>query len=321
MSLILDYISKHPELGIKVRYSTLSEYFGAVETYASQHKVQFTKFYGDLMPYSIRPETFWTGYLTSRPALKDYARYAERVQRTTDLLFSLARSRYTIPMNPLYDQLEILRRSNAMVQHHDAITGTERPHVLANYFEFLDNGLASVKQVESQTLSRLLGSTSDLKLTRHITMDKLVPIIVVNNLGWSRSEYVSIIVDRQVVVKDSKGNTLPNQELVPRGSNYEIYFETGQVSPGGFETYFLQQQTKTNYHRSDAFSNEVYDILFDGDHISGIRNKRSNVEIEFKQQVRVFLLFINMFLVFAIYQLHGFRSSELWCVYFQTFVS
>ncbi|RMB90070.1 hypothetical protein DUI87_33525 [Hirundo rustica rustica] len=79
----------------------------------------------DFFPYSDGPHQFWTGYFSSRPALKGYERL-----------------------------------SSGFLQHHDAVAGTERQHVANDYARQLAKGWDTCQVLVANALS-LLGGTKD----------------------------------------------------------------------------------------------------------------------------------------------------------------
>ncbi|XP_055388749.1 uncharacterized protein LOC129617622 [Condylostylus longicornis] len=73
----------------------------------------------DFFPYSDRPGSYWTGFYSSRPNLK---------RRAMKLYF---------PSN--YRFSGFVRVTTAVLQHHDAITGTSKKHVINDYSKRLSN--------------------------------------------------------------------------------------------------------------------------------------------------------------------------------------
>ena len=92
----------------------------------------------DFLPYASDEHSYWTGYYSSRPTSKYFMREAEYLSQVHDQLSVL----YNMPVtddNPLDEVV-------AVVQHHDAITGTERQHVADNYHLRLYSSLESAYQ-------------------------------------------------------------------------------------------------------------------------------------------------------------------------------
>ena len=99
-----------------------------------------------------------TGYYTTRPSTKLYSRVAShhlRAARQLEVVLG------TLPEGPTTQQLA---RTAALMQHHDAITGTDRFHVNQDYRKLIAGGIREGQQIISQQLGRLLlsGANQDL---------------------------------------------------------------------------------------------------------------------------------------------------------------
>lgn len=57
------------------RYSTPSEYIDAINKLDIKWPVK----YDDMFPYSDSPDSFWTGFFTTRPNIKRYFRAASQL--------------------------------------------------------------------------------------------------------------------------------------------------------------------------------------------------------------------------------------------------
>jgi hypothetical protein len=83
MGRIVRYIQEHSaELGVWAQFSTLSDYFSG-----AQKDGQFPSLQGDFMPYADNEQSYWTGYYTTRPLLKERSRvsdpHTQRLARLT----------------------------------------------------------------------------------------------------------------------------------------------------------------------------------------------------------------------------------------------
>ncbi|OQR97299.1 lysosomal alpha-mannosidase [Achlya hypogyna] len=128
---------------VNVLYSTLGQY---TDLKLADKSLQWSVKTDDFFPYADQPNAYWTGYFTSRPALKRFARVANGVlQAMRQLEVQAAKS----------SQLMHLTASVGVAQHHDAITGTEKQHVADDYAQRLSEGLAAA----APELNALLGAT------------------------------------------------------------------------------------------------------------------------------------------------------------------
>ena len=132
---------------VNVFYSTPSCYLYAL----NQANRTWTSKRDDFFPYANSPHAVWTGYFTSRAALKRYERYSNNILQATRQLnaFSDINLRDGIfPFSTRISFLFILHyRFNYIVveamgiaQHHDAISGTERQDVADDYALRLSQG-------------------------------------------------------------------------------------------------------------------------------------------------------------------------------------
>eukprot|EP01083_Nonionella_stella_P296767 1008069_1 len=136
MDLLIEYVNSHEELypgGINMMYSTPSIYFDFVKNNASEDWSIKT---GDFFPYADDPDSYWTGYFTSRPSLKGSVRKANNILQACKQLHALTRDEGG------NGSLQVLSLEEAMgiLQHHDAVTGTEKQYVADDYGRILNEG-------------------------------------------------------------------------------------------------------------------------------------------------------------------------------------
>ena len=102
----------------------------------------------DFFPYASDPHAFWTGYFTSRPTSKRFERIGNQFLQICKALSASSESLTDDQEN----NLDRMRRIMGVMQHHDAITGTEKQHVADDYHRELH---ASIKACEENTKSAL----------------------------------------------------------------------------------------------------------------------------------------------------------------------
>uniref|UniRef100_G3U4S0 Lysosomal alpha-mannosidase n=1 Tax=Loxodonta africana TaxID=9785 RepID=G3U4S0_LOXAF len=93
----------------------------------------------DFFPYADRPHNFWTGYFSSRPALKRYERISYNFLQVCNQLEALTGPVANAGPYGLGDSAP-LREAMAVLQHHDAVSGTSRQHVADDYARQLAAG-------------------------------------------------------------------------------------------------------------------------------------------------------------------------------------
>ncbi|CAG0902213.1 unnamed protein product [Darwinula stevensoni] len=166
---IFEYFASHPELHVQVRkgclrvvaqFGTLEDYFTALSDEIQEEDLPSLS--GDFFTYNDRGDHYWSGYYTSRPFHKHLDRVLEHHLRGAEILYSLALAHAgsTVPdwMEKVLPGLVEARRSIALFQHHDGITGTGRDHVVMDYAQKL---LAAFNK-----LSGIIASCSDYLLRK-----------------------------------------------------------------------------------------------------------------------------------------------------------
>ncbi|EAS04708.3 glycoside hydrolase family 38 amine-terminal domain protein (macronuclear) [Tetrahymena thermophila SB210] len=144
---LIDYInSRKDQFGMEILYSTPSKYLEEINKQQNIWPVNNNDFF----PYADNSNAYWTGYFTSRPALKgltkDAGRYLqavrniisfENIQKRTNVL--------TVQFDFMYNQLEYYEQQMAALMHHDAVSGTERQHVANDYIKRVCEGQKKVR--------------------------------------------------------------------------------------------------------------------------------------------------------------------------------
>ncbi|KAI3958708.1 hypothetical protein MKW98_030373 [Papaver atlanticum] len=184
----------------------------------------------DYFPYADRANGYWTGYFTSRPALKRYVRVMSGYYLAArQLEVFQGRSESSPTTDSLADAL-------AIAQHHDAVTGTEQQHVANDYAKRLSLGYVEAEELVASSLACFVESKSEPRCGKTLTKfdqcpllnisycppsevdftkEKSLVIVVYNPLGWKREDVVRIpIISESVTVRDSNGKEVESQ-LIP----------------------------------------------------------------------------------------------------------
>ena len=127
---------------LRVFYSTPSAYLDAK---LANPEMRWETKRGDFFPYGSYAHQYWTGYFTSRPTLKRFARVAgQRLRAARALTVALAGSvAGSVAGSDATRAIDALADAVATAQHHDAVTGTSRQHVANDYAARLSAGLAA----------------------------------------------------------------------------------------------------------------------------------------------------------------------------------
>ncbi|CAI8613491.1 unnamed protein product [Vicia faba] len=264
---------------VNALYSTPSIYTDA--KYAANE--QWPLKIDDFFPYADHPNAYWTGYFTSRPALKGYVRaMSGYYQAAKQLEFFKGRNESGPNTDALADAL-------ALAQHHDAVSGTERQHVAADYAKRISIGYAEAEDLVASALALLVNQRLSSHVMNPVTGFQQCPllnisycppsetalangksmvIVVYNPLAWKREEVIRIPVSTaEVFVQDSAGKEVESQLLplsnitssirkkyvkaytgtAPAGElKYWLAFPVS-VPPIGFSTYVVSRPKQTGH--------------------------------------------------------------------------
>ncbi|KAK7316862.1 hypothetical protein RJT34_00622 [Clitoria ternatea] len=234
----------------------------------------------DYFPYADRVNAYWTGYFTSRPALKGYVRF------TSGYSLAARQLEYFKGKSALGPKTDSLAEALAIAQHHDAVSGTEKQHVANDYAKRLSIGYVEAEKVVAASLACLTeGATKtgcrspQIKFQQcpllnisycpaseiDFSNGKYLVVVVYNPLGWKREDVIRIpVVNENVVVRDPSGKEIQSQLLPIRDAflglrNYHTAAYLGAsptikpkywlafqatVPPLGFSTYYVSNANK-----------------------------------------------------------------------------
>ncbi|PSN38683.1 hypothetical protein C0J52_08901 [Blattella germanica] len=123
---------------LNVLYSTPSCYIKAVNDYGATYETKVDDFF----PYASDPNSYWTGYYTSRPTLKYFERLGNNFLQVSKQLYSMTELGSTGDT-----PLDSLREAMGILQHHDSITGTEKQHVAEDYAKILSVAIENARDL------------------------------------------------------------------------------------------------------------------------------------------------------------------------------
>lgn len=111
----IHYINREQNNGSKVNvfYSTTACYVNALHN----SNITWPTKSDDFFPYAHRPHSFWTGYFTSRPALKNMVRRANNYLQVVRQLTAIT----DLGDQDTIDAIGVLERAMGVAQHHDAV--------------------------------------------------------------------------------------------------------------------------------------------------------------------------------------------------------
>ncbi|EDW76038.1 uncharacterized protein Dwil_GK14880 [Drosophila willistoni] len=219
MDKLIKYVNARQSKGSRVNllYSTPACYLKAIHQLEQTwpNKTQ------DFFPYASNIHDAWTGYYTSRPTQKRFIRDGNHFLQVVKQLSTFAN--LTGPQHT--NDLDILRQTIGLMQHHDAITGTERQAVASDYDRLLTDAIVGA-ETNARDALRILTNlttgefTSCLKLNISVcafTQESANNLVVTlfNSLAHTSTQYVRVPVKNEsYVIADEMGREV-TFELVP----------------------------------------------------------------------------------------------------------
>ena len=149
---IIHYVNQDGR--VNAFYSTPSAYANAKIAGGAQ---PFPLKTDDYMSYADSPHQYWTGYFSSRPALKGYVRETSSFFQAAKQVQALAGGASdTSASNPLYR----LEHAMGVLQHHDAVSGTSKQQVAYDYARRLAWGREDGDALMATSWGTLTGDAS-----------------------------------------------------------------------------------------------------------------------------------------------------------------
>ncbi|KZC06792.1 Lysosomal alpha-mannosidase, partial [Dufourea novaeangliae] len=124
---LIRYIRERKDSNVNIFYSTPSCYMKAVH----DSNLQWSTKSDDFFPYASDGHSYWTGYFSSRPTIKFFERMGNNLLQISKQLSVLT------GLKGYDEQLQHFREAMGVMQHHDAITGTEKQLVANDYARLL----------------------------------------------------------------------------------------------------------------------------------------------------------------------------------------
>ncbi|XP_044001802.1 lysosomal alpha-mannosidase-like isoform X1 [Aphidius gifuensis] len=298
---LIRYTNKIYGSQINVFYSTPSCYIKSIH---EADKIWTTKS-DDFFPYSSDPHAFWTGYFTSRPTLKYFERMGNNYLQIVKQLSILSSKMDS-------DDLQHLREVMGVMQHHDAVTGTEKQHVAEDYARLLHESIVKSSDIISDAILKIASKNNtsntyeDTKFYSCLLLNtstctvsedsKKFVVTLYNPQSNPVSSYIRIPVNgKSYIVNDHTGAEILTQ-LVPiplavvqlpgRKSiaTRELVFRALNISAFGYQSYFVSEKLsdddEVNIADSDkSISSDLYDISVDEAGQVVVQWKKENIKV------------------------------------------
>ncbi|CAF4081263.1 unnamed protein product [Adineta steineri] len=268
---------------VNVFYSTPSCYLYALN---KVNRSWITKT-DDFFPHAHHPHGFWTGYFTSRPALKRFERYSNNI-------LQVIRQLNTFSNSQLRNQIFSLSEAMAIAQHHDAnVINTAYPKLLTK-----DN------QSTTTEIQQFLCQLTNISECLPIENAKQFTVILWNPIIHPVVGYLRVPVTRSYTVRDSSGQI--RSELVPVSNSTKTI--PGRMSNAtnqmifkynlpalGFNTYFFEVNEEEEEEKLEITKNEICILqnqnlrieIDEQGNLKRIINLQKNINITFLNQVEL----------------------------------
>jgi hypothetical protein len=164
MDNMISYMNKYHGDRFLFKYSTPSEYVDAV----AKADIEWPTKYDDMFPYSDNPDSYWTGYFTSRPNDKEQIRRASSNYHASSQLLAqhvISQEATLEESNSIIDNKNEMMDTIGIVQHHDAISGTAKQYVADDYAmrvaRIMDDNAPFYSQAIEKEINLLSGYKTD----------------------------------------------------------------------------------------------------------------------------------------------------------------
>ncbi|CAF1622827.1 unnamed protein product [Rotaria magnacalcarata] len=263
---LMKYVNAQQTNGsdVNVFYSTPSCYLYALNKVGRT----WTSKTDDFFPYAHHPRGFWTGYFTSRPALKRYERLSNNILQVTRQLNAFSKTNLRGSIFPLNEAMGI-------AQHHDAVSGTEKQEVAFDYAMRLSQGIDVAVDVINKAYDKILPLDSKTPpsapqfLCQLANISECLPIegqdrftlILWNPTVHTISHYVRVPVTKDYTVRDPSGHAIvaemipvsESTQRIPGRKSFalnQLVFKT--ILPAlGFSTYYFEIKATENNNNNE----------------------------------------------------------------------
>lgn len=190
------------------------------------------------------------------------------------------------------ENLTHLRKEMGIMQHHDAVTGTEKQHVANDYARRLHAAIQSCSSNIKNVLNQLTTGNDEYKfdfencLNLNISTCEISEksnnfiVTLYNPLGHSTHEFVRFPVPGQnYKVTDYEGNLIsiqfietpkPVRDLIFRlsDSQYELIFYANYIPPMGYKSFYISKTTSKTLPPEEQEQEEEEEEIIGNDKIS-----------------------------------------------------
>ncbi|XP_033326411.2 lysosomal alpha-mannosidase II isoform X2 [Megalopta genalis] len=280
---LIRYVRELNSTEVNIFYSTPSCYLKAV----NDANLQWPTKEDDFFPYASDPHSYWTGYFSSRPTIKYFERMGNNLLQINKQLVVLANfTEHDV-------HLEHFREAMGIMQHHDAVTGTEKQLVADDYARILYKNMEQGTETVAAALKKWTFGNSNVTTTKMFSCMELnissCPYTEEQNSILTIYNPLSFQIDTPIRVPVQQGTykvedlsdsakkvvsqlvPIPNsvQQIPGRVSKatHELVF-MAKVPALGYQSYKVIKTSDTYENivtSTDSIQNELYEIYVNND--------------------------------------------------------
>ncbi|XP_012143157.2 lysosomal alpha-mannosidase II isoform X2 [Megachile rotundata] len=293
---LMRYVKEEKGSEVNIFYSTPSCYLKAVH----DANLQWTTKADDFFPYASDPHSYWTGYFSSRPAIKFFERMGNNLLQISKQLSVLT------SLEGHEEHLVNFREAMGIMQHHDAVTGTEKQLVADDYSRLLYEGMQhgadiasnAIRKWKSKGAAELIQEEAYSCMQFNIstcsyTEDENFLLTIYNPLSRRISTPIRVPVkyDAYKILELGGGVQIVSQTVpIPKSvrdvpgrvsaANNELVFVVS-IPPLGFKSYKVTRKLESGSQVSDDLfiGNEFYNVSINDDGIVVDWKKQNNMSL------------------------------------------
>jgi lysosomal alpha-mannosidase len=309
LDILIDNINKNYSQFFNLFYSTPTRYLEAVHAANLTWDVKTDDFF----PYANNKHSYWTGFYTSRPALKGYVREMNSFLQTCRHF-----EQYVGGPGQSGMTSDKLAQAMGVAQHHDAVSGTEKQHVADDYAMRLHIGQVQCQSIIGASLNKYVPKEGSGPLTWEFceylnisvcpqSQSGSFNVLIYNPLVHSRDVYVRVpVATRNLEVMDGKGSMVPydiaevttaTKEVRGKKGDapYNLFFIASTQSLS-YTTYFIRAAKNSSLPKKVSkrqppppepiISNDYLQVVFaqDTGHVRSISNMKKDITVMLNQQ-------------------------------------
>ncbi|XP_072745213.1 lysosomal alpha-mannosidase isoform X1 [Anoplolepis gracilipes] len=297
---LIRYTNQRNGSTVNVIYSTPSCYLKAL----NDKKLQWPTKNDDFFPYASDPNSYWTGYFSSRPTSKYFERMGNNLLQTSKQLVTLTN------LKNHDEHLEHFREAMGVMQHHDAVTGTEKQFVADDYARLLYKSMSDAGEIFSDAIKKWSGMANKLEPSFKIftclelnissctfsEKNDMFMVAVYNPLSRPVSTHVRLPVkENSYQILSLYDGVYPVTQIVPipecvqkipgrlSDAVNEIVFRAADIPAFGLRSYIVAKKSEEKIMEpepAEFISNEFYNISINNDGNLLVRwNKQKDMNV------------------------------------------